>query len=404
MPTTKTANDIFSMFYLPRRKRFVRCFDPSSAFLQYKSFRINLLNGRREESDARAFLRSLEEENLSEERELPKVLHLFYEFGYLAQGQAHLLKENIPLAITIEYTKSEPARIRPGKRKPLTVSVLQYPEFKEYKKKFSEGMERLLAGDCYQFNLTCPFFFELDSELTPAELINKAWSEPSNIGAYAHCTYLGTLNKLFLSNSPECLFQYKESHLGPSIYSMPIKGTSKVEGDDSPEARAKAWKSLGSSAKDQAELYMITDLVRNDLTRTQMNTAKVRAKKLQLNVPGIVHQYSLVEAPVSAPLNLRQAVEALFPGGSITGAPKKKVMDILSRLEGYERGFYCGSTVILHKDLKAASINIRSCEVDCSSSEMKYCSGGGITLNSDPREEFEEVFAKMESFLHILKD
>ncbi|MEX0797982.1 MAG: chorismate-binding protein, partial [Bacteriovoracaceae bacterium] len=229
----------------------------------------------------------------------------------------------------------------------------------------------------------------------------NVWCMPLSLGAYALCSFISELNQLFLSNSPECLFQVRNQEGGSSsIYSMPIKGTIKINEESE---RKKAWSILKNSLKDQAELYMITDLVRNDLTRVQMSPAQTRSKKLPLHVPGIVHQYSIVESAINGPLNLRDALKGLFPGGSVTGAPKKRVLKILRDLEEHERGFYCGSTVILHRNLKAASINIRSCEIDFSSREMKYCAGGAITLNSEVQSEFDETYAKMESFLQLLK-
>lgn len=351
------------------------------------------------EGDAKSFLLELEKEDMLGERPKPRVLHLYYEFGFLTCDKENLIKENSLLAVSLEYEESSFHHLPPVAGKPLELRPLQYPRFKDYKAAFAKGRERLLDGDCYQFNLTCPFFFGLDQETDPKEFLAKAWSRKENIGGYGHCTFLGSLNKLLFSNSPECLFQITGKEK-PHLVSMPIKGTVKA----GPKGLGSAWKKLKNSTKDQAELYMIADLVRNDLTGVQMNPSVIRAKKLPLRVPGIVHQYSLIEAEASPPLNLRQCAQALFPGGSVTGAPKKRVLEILDELETYQRGFYCGSTIVLHKSLKAASINIRSCEVDFSSGELKYCAGGGITLNSKVKEEFEEAYAKVESFLQILKD
>jgi anthranilate/para-aminobenzoate synthase component I len=119
-------------------------------------------------------------------------------------------------------------------------------------------------------------------------------------------------------------------------------------------------------------------------------------------VPGIVHQFSVVDTTVEKETTLLNVMEALFPGGSITGAPKKRVMEIIKDIEKYPRGFYCGSTVLLHKNLKCASINIRSAEISLDKDEIKYGSGGGITLLSKCESEFKETFQKMESFVKFL--
>lgn len=376
----------------------MECSNPQSAYIQYKSFRIDLLSGEKAQIGAHSLFDELENEKLSENREMPLVVHMFYELGYLTQNLEDLIKESSPLAIVIEYSDTRLINLNGTDQEALNVSTLQYPKFDAYKKSFDEGMEKLLDGDCYQFNLTRPFFFSVDKKADHKKIIQKAFGDLDKVSAYAHCTFVGTLNKLFISNSPECLFQYK-SGKKPKLYSMPIKGTIKSKDKD----RKRNWKKLKASMKDQAELYMITDLVRNDLTRAQLVPAKIVAKKLALNVPGIVHQYSLVAADAKKDLNAKEALMALFPGGSITGAPKKRVMQVLRTLEDFDRGFYCGSTLILHRSMKAASINIRSCEIDCSNNEMKYCAGGGITLNSESKAEFEEAYIKLDSFLKLLK-
>ena len=165
---------------------------------------------------------------------------------------------------------------------------------------------------------------------------------------------------------------------------------------------AKAWEELVHSSKNEAELFMITDLMRNDLTKLSGSISKVIAKKKALNVPGLVHQFSVVESKLKEQTNLNDIVESIFPGGSITGAPKKNVMRLIYEIEKYDRGFYCGSTILLHKGKCTASINIRSAEVDFIQDEIKYGAGGGVTLLSQAREEYDEALAKLKSFLLLL--
>ena len=108
---------------------------------------------------------------------------------------------------------------------------------------------------------------------------------------------------------------------------------------------------------------------------------------------------------LSQKVDLAKIVKNLFPGGSVTGAPKKRSMEILFELESKNpRSFYCGSTIILHKSLLAGSINIRSATLDIKTEKLTYGSGGGVTLLSQPREEFAEMNLKFQSFLkNILK-
>ncbi|MBG60806.1 MAG: hypothetical protein CMJ16_10135 [Peredibacter sp.] len=395
---TKVNSQTYSLFYLQDKGRFVKFSAPTSAYIIYKSFRINLLTGTRENIEVQDFLSRLEDIKLFNNFDNAHVFHLFYEVGYIVENCEELAKENIPLAMEFVYQNSAMFDLPKSGEVP-TPEPVQYPSFKKYKQQFRKGREKLLNGDCYQFNLTSPFFFKFSQSFSPEDFIGKVWKNKNKIGAFAHCTFVSELNQLFLSNSPECLFQFKRSPT-PTIYSMPIKGTEAVlsNGD-----RNKAWQKLKSCKKNEAELFMITDLVRNDLTRIQLSPSIICAKKQALNVPGIVHQFSIVKTHAMRGLNLLQVIKGLFPGGSITGAPKRNVLKILKSLEGYDRGFYCGSTVAIHKNMKAASINIRSCELDFGSLEMKYCSGGGITLGSNEASEFDETYAKMESFLQLLK-
>jgi para-aminobenzoate synthetase component 1 len=202
-------------------------------------------------------------------------------------------------------------------------------------------------------NLTGPFFFKFKGIDNPFNFIRKVWNKTLSVGAYAHGTYIDSLGKLYLSNSPECLFEVEKTDKGYELVTKPIKGTLKAEDESDKEQK---WKELVASEKDQAELYMITDLLKNDLTKISMKPAVVTDKKLPLFVPGLVHQYSKIKVDLDDDTTIDQIIRATFPGGSITGAPKKRVMEIIHDVEGYERGFYCGSTIMLYKEAQI-SIN-----------------------------------------------
>jgi anthranilate/para-aminobenzoate synthase component I len=123
-----------------------------------------------------------------------------------------------------------------------------------------------------------------------------------------------------------------------------------------------------------------------------------------LVVPGIIHQYSLLSVDLDYKVRLGKIIKSLFPGGSITGAPKKRVKELLFSLEKRSRGFYCGSTVILHESLLAASINIRSAEICFTNKLLKYSSGSGITLLSKSKDEFDELRLKEYSFMKLFEE
>ena len=281
---------------------------------------------------------------------------------------------------------------------PLEITPVEFPLFDKYNEKFEIIYKHLVDGDCYQVNLTEPFYFQFNRDFSFQEFIGRLWSDKMNISAFAHCTYIHSLDKLFLSNSPECLFKVSKKREQVVVRSMPIKGTLSFKGID----WKKTWNELKHSKKNESELFMIADLLRNDLTRIQLSPAKIVAKKLPLVVPGLVHQYSVIESELENDVSVLDMMSALFPGGSITGAPKMRVMEIIQKVEERARGFYCGSTMIRHRSMICASINIRSAEIDFSSKELVYGAGGGITLDSAATEEFNEMYAKQISFLHLL--
>lgn len=369
--------------------------EPSFATLYKLRTKVDLISGKEEPFDGQQLLNKWDDQELSDSK---KVFHLFYELGYLVEGieSKTFPKLNPTLAIEIHYSKSEEVK-SPGKMKTTPLHEYYRELYGVYQASFNSGYDALMSGDCYQFNLTYPFRYESDDILELDHLASFLFSDTERTGAYAHLTYLPSLERIYLSNSPECLFQgkMKEDHL--KLWTMPIKGTINCTDDEVEEK----WEELKKSIKDQAELYMITDLLRNDMTRIEQTPSKVVKKKLPLKVPGLLHQYSLIEVNLSKTITLKKILQGLFPGGSITGAPKKRVMSILDVLENEPRGFYCGSTVILDEDIIGASINIRSGEYDLTSKMLKIHAGGGITLESDCDHEYLEMQAKRNSFLSL---
>jgi anthranilate/para-aminobenzoate synthase component I len=180
---------------------------------------------------------------------------------------------------------------------------------------------------------------------------------------------------------------------------MPIKGTAKYELDQDLE---EVWQQLITCEKEQAELYMIADLIRSDLSRIEKPRARILARKKQLTVPGLLHQYSLLSVKVSQRVHLLKILKSLFPGGSITGAPKKRVMQIIESNEIKNRRFYCGSTLLMHRNQMQASINIRSAEFDFNERDLTLSAGGGITLASEGESEYHEMLHKIKSFFSVI--
>lgn len=382
---------IFSRFRWTQDK-YLELKNASSAYIYFRRTRLNLLTGYQEIFSLRDFIASLEKTILQDRVKTPKVYHFHYEFGLILSGLGHTVGEDVPLAIEIEYEKK--TFKKSPKKSPLEqikLRSLERPSWTEYKNAFNRIQEYLLEGNAYQVNLTYPFDFETEELLDPRDIMDYFFSR-KDLGAYAHGTFLG--DEMILSNTPECLFHYQNQ----KIITMPIKGTLKRKASFKED-----WKTLSGDHKEDSELIMITDLLRNDLNRLEKPRAKVHKLKAPLKVTGLLHQYSLLSLDLEKNISLLKVMESLFPGGSITGAPKKRVMEILQEVERYQRGIYTGTTLLCLDDRKIASINIRTAEVKVGDRLWRYAAGGGITLLSKAVFEFQEMEGKVSSFLTLLK-
>lgn len=324
----------------------------------------------------------------------PKITHLFYELGFFIENldEVKLCNETI-LAIDLEFSYFEKVKLQKPLKK-IELKEILSPTFEEYNVLFEKGFKELTEGNCYQFNLTQKFNFRFN-ELSPIDFINQVWKNSSSCGTYGSATYIPCLDKLYFSNSPECLFQLNDQLLT----SMPIKGTILCESDNEIESK---WNELSSDLKCESELFMIADLIRNDLSRIEYPCAEILKYKAILRVPKLLHQYSELGVKLSENVKIKNIIGRMFPGGSVTGAPKKRVLKILREIENRDRGFYCGSTLIFFNEMKSASINIRSAEIDFSNNNLTYQAGGGITLRSISDNEYLEMLHKVKSFTSLL--
>lgn len=390
--------DPYSIVYLNKGNNFLKFSKAKTAYAYFKNYRINLLDGSKEAFSVNDLKNRLIKIKIKDPFKTPLIIHLFYEYGFYFTDNISLISEEDLLAIEINYLKSSPYELKKG----ATVTDFKPEnkiEIKNYNQSFIKGQDHLRRGNCYQFNLTFQHTFRARKNNSVEDILNRLWAKKENRGAYAHASVIPYLNKVYISNSPECLFQIKSKKEGHLLWSMPIKGSQKIENNFKD-----TWEKLKSCKKNQAELYMITDLLRNDLSKIENPGAVVIKKKYPLRVPNILHQFSLVSVLLNKDIGLYKIIASLFPGGSITGAPKKRVMEILKDLEFTgPRGFYCGSSIILYKNIKAASINIRSATMDFETKDFSYGSGGGITLLSGMKDEFKEMELKIGSFLNLLK-
>jgi para-aminobenzoate synthetase component 1 len=257
-------------------------------------------------------------------------------------------------------------------------------------------MKALKKGECYQLNLTSRYHF-LFKGPNVLEKMNSRFFSTEHLGQMSHITHIPSFNLSLFSNSPECLFRLTKNKSSNKYFidTFPIKGTARLSQKD--KISSIDLMKL-KTEKNKTELRIITDLMRNDLTKVTLNRSEVIENERVLKVPKLIHLYSMVRAECRHKTSLLQIMQGLFPGGSITGAPKKRVLQLISEIENGQRALYTGSTLLWDNKAKIASINIRTLELDTKSWQGIYGSGGGITLGSDALSEFNEMNNKVDSF------
>lgn len=267
----------------------------------------------------------------------------------------------------------------------------------EYTQRINRIHEYLRAGDCYQINLAQRFTADFTGDPWQAYLaLRRANQAPFS-------AWLNVPGGVVLSLSPE---RFLQTHPDGTVETRPIKGT-RPRSVNAAEDRFAA-EALLMSAKDRAENLMIVDLLRNDLSRVCAPGTVAVPELFKIESFNAVHHLvSTVRgklAPAQTPLSL---LAAAFPGGSITGAPKIRAMQIIEELEPHRRSVYCGSIGYFslhgHSD---TSITIRTlCCVDASEEAVNkiYCwAGGGIVIDSNAEAEYQETLDKVAQILPVL--
>ncbi|WP_375177049.1 aminodeoxychorismate synthase component I [Marinobacter mobilis] len=252
-----------------------------------------------------------------------------------------------------------------------------------YEAKVATVLEYILAGDCYQVNLSHRFQSRFEGDLWQAyrHLVRRFPTD--------HAAYLNIDGDPVLSISPESFLEISQG----KVVTRPIKGTrprGKSEEEDSRLANE-----LEASIKDRAENIMIVDLLRNDLGRF-CTSGSITAKPLLTleSYRNVHHLVSTVTGELDPKTPPVRALACGFPGGSITGAPKIRAMEIIHELETSPRGPYCGSVFSLddHGDLYS-NIAIRT--LYARGNELFCHGGGGVVADSVPSAEFQETLDKV---------
>jgi para-aminobenzoate synthetase component 1 len=296
------------------------------------------------------------------------------------------------LTSTSSFPDEEAKRLRErlldAPQRPLRGFEVQGPirstlEREDYLPRARRVLDYIGAGDCYQANLTREF---------RAPCAGDPWTfylhlhdtNPAPMGAYLEYPFGAVL-----SSSPERFLVVK----GGEALTRPIKGTRRRRADPREDAAAAA--ELAASTKDRAENVMIVDLLRNDLGKV-CETGSVRVTGLcELESFATVHHLvSTVAGRLAPGRDALDALEACFPGGSITGAPKRRAMEIIDELEPHRREVYCGAVGYVAPGGRM-DMNIPIRTTLCAQGELRFYAGGGIVADSTPEDEFDETEAKI---------
>ncbi|MFC0283960.1 aminodeoxychorismate synthase component I [Camelimonas abortus] len=240
------------------------------------------------------------------------------------------------------------------------------------------------AGDIYQANVARRFSAPSPPDFDAFALYRALRAE--NPAPFAAFMDFGDV--AIASSSPERFLALR----GGVVETRPIKGTARRSDDPREDAAIAA--ALRASEKDRAENVMIVDLLRNDLSRVaRPHGVRVTALCALETYAGVHHLTSAVEAELAAGRDAFDLIAATFPGGSITGAPKIRAMDIIAEIEGRGRGVYCGAIGYIGFD-GDMDLNVAIRTVQVAGGEISLHAGGGVTLLSDAAAEFEETEAK----------
>jgi len=257
---------------------------------------------------------------------------------------------------------------------------------------FARIKDYIRNGDCYQVNFAQRFS-------APAEGDGwTAYRRLRELNPAPFAAYINTPYGQALSSSPERLLKLDARR----VETKPIKGT-RPRGD-TPEGDSAMAEELAGSRKDQAENLMIVDLLRNDIGRVCRPGSIAVPKLFDIESYATVHHLvSTVAGELATDRDAFDLLRACFPGGSITGAPKIRAMQIIEELEPHRRGLYCGSIGYIGFDGNM-DVNITIRTLVYNRGEIRCWAGGGIVHDSDVDAEYQETFDKAEAMLRLLHE
>ena len=306
---------------------------------------------------------------------------------------------------TIHITAAQPEKVyedlckmdlsseEKNRRKKLQVQSRLTKE--EYVKTIEALQKHIVRGDCYEINF-CNEFFATDALIDPLSVYQQLTAYSPNPFAAIYRLE----NKWLLCASPERYLGKK----GKTIFSQPIKGTSKRMSSNI-NADEENKRALRESRKEQAENVMVVDLVRNDLSKIcEEGSVKVDELFGIYSFPQVHQMISTISGTLQEKVDFASIIRATFPMGSMTGAPKKRVMELIEQYEITKRGIFSGSVGYLTPEGDFdLNVVIRSILYNADKNYLSFPAGSGITFYSQPEKEWEECLMKAEAMKKVLE-
>jgi para-aminobenzoate synthetase component I len=266
----------------------------------------------------------------------------------------------------------------------------------EYISIIRQLQQHILRGDCYEINF-CQEFFADNAIIDPVGVYRKL----SDLSPNPFSALYRNDDRWLVCASPERFLQKK----GTKILSQPIKGTARRITDNVIEDR-QVRDALHQSAKDRSENVMVVDLVRNDLSRIcEEGTVKVDELYGIYSFPQVHQMISTVSGELRAAVSFADIIKATFPMGSMTGAPKKRVMELIEQYERTRRGIFSGAVGYISPDGDFDfNVVIRSIMYNAAAKYISIQAGSAITFYSDAEKEWDECLLKAEAMKQALSN
>lgn len=265
----------------------------------------------------------------------------------------------------------------------------------EYVATIKKLQQHIVRGDCYEINF-CQEFYATNAVLDPFDVYRKL----SNISPNPFSALYRMNDQWLICASPERYIK----KTGSNILSQPIKGTS-IRIKDNEVKDGISRQDLFNSAKDRSENVMVVDLVRNDLAKIcEEGSVKVDELYGIYSFPQVHQMISTVSGTLKNKMSFSEIIRATFPMGSMTGAPKKRVMELIEEYELTKRGIFSGAVGYINPEGDFDfNVVIRSILYNASAKYLSMPAGSGITFYSDPEKEWEECLMKAEAMKNVLE-